>query len=119
MSWRQRVVVEGRITAVQVGTVAGKSLEAQLFDETGGVRLLFMGRTSIPGIEPGKYVRASGTVGEYKGHLALANPTYELVDEPCGPGRPRRRGTRLNHRPPASPMMVPLPTEASPHRLEA
>lgn len=83
VTWRQRVRVEGRITAVQVGTAAGKSLEAQLFDETGGVRLLFMGRTSIPGIEPGTWVRASGTVGEYKGHLALANPTYELIDAPA------------------------------------
>ncbi|MHA3703753.1 amino acid permease [Jatrophihabitans sp. YIM 134969] len=83
VSWRQRVVVEGRITAVQIGTSAGKSLEAQLFDDTGGVRLLFMGRTSIPGIEPGTWVRAKGTVGEYKGHLALANPTYELVDDPA------------------------------------
>ena len=62
-----------------VGTTAGKSLEAQLFDDTGGVRLLFFGRTHIPGIEPGAVVRATGTVGEYKGHLALANPLYELV----------------------------------------
>ncbi len=79
VGWRQRVVVEGRIKLVQVGTTAGKSLEVQLFDDTGGVRLLFFGRTRIPGIVPGAIVRASGTVGEYKGHLALANPRYELV----------------------------------------
>jgi RecG-like helicase len=74
------VTVEGRIKMVQVGTTAGKSLEAQVFDKTGGVRLLFFGRTRIPGIEPGAVVRATGTVGEYKGHLALANPRYELLD---------------------------------------
>ncbi len=79
VSWKQRVVVEGRIKAVQIGTTAGKSLEAQVFDDTGGVRLLFFGRTRIPGIVPGAVVRASGTVGEYKGHLALANPRYELL----------------------------------------
>ncbi len=79
VSWKQRVVVEGRIKIVQVGTTAGKCLEAQVFDETGGVRLLFFGRTRIPGIVPGAIVRASGTVGEYKGHLALANPRYELL----------------------------------------
>ena len=77
--WKQRVTIEGRIKIVQVGTTAGKSLEAQVFDSTGGMRLLFFGRTRIPGIEPGSKVRVTGTVGEYKGHLALANPRYELL----------------------------------------
>ena len=79
VSWRQVVTVEGRVKVVQAGTTAGRSLEAQVFDETGGVRLLFFGRTRIPGIEPGAMVRAHGRVGEYKGHLALANPRYELL----------------------------------------
>jgi amino acid transporter len=79
VSWKQRVTIEGRIKLVQAGTTAGKSLEAQVFDETGGVRLLFFGRTRIPGIKPGTVIRATGTVGEYKGHLALANPRYELL----------------------------------------
>ncbi len=82
VSWRQRVTVEGRIKTVQLGTSAGKSLEAQVFDETGGLRLLFFGRTKIPGIVPGAVVRATGSVGEYKGHLALANPRYELIGPP-------------------------------------
>ncbi|UQX88073.1 amino acid permease [Jatrophihabitans telluris] len=76
----QAVVVEGTIKSVQVGTKAGKSLEVQVFDHTGGIRLLFFGRTAIPGLEPGTVVRASGRVGEYKGHLALANPRYELLE---------------------------------------
>ncbi len=79
VSWKQQVTVEGRVKLVQAGTTAGKSLEVQVFDDTGGVRLLFFGRTRIPGIAPGALVRASGRVGEYKGHLALANPRYELV----------------------------------------
>ena len=77
--WREKVTVQGRVKQVQVGTAAGRSLEVQLFDETGGVRLLFFGRTRIPGLVPGAVVRATGRVGEYKGHLALANPRYELV----------------------------------------
>jgi amino acid transporter len=89
VSWKQRVTVEGRIKVVQAGTTAGKSLEAQVFDETGGVRLLFFGRTRIPGIVPGAAIRATGTVGEYKGHLALANPRYELL-APATPERPSR-----------------------------
>ena len=75
----QRVVVCGRVESVQVGTTAGRSLEVQLFDESGGLRLLFFGRTRIPGIEPGVSLRVSGSVNEYKGHLALANPRYELL----------------------------------------
>ena len=79
VTWKQKVVVEGRVKSMQVGTTAGRSLEVQLFDDTGGLRLLFFGRTNIAGIGPGTIVRATGRVGEYKGHLALANPRYELV----------------------------------------
>jgi len=81
VEWRQNVTIEGRIRIVQVGTAAGKSLEAQVFDETGGLRLLFFGRTHIPGIVPGARIRARGRVGDYKGHLALANPLYELLPD--------------------------------------
>jgi hypothetical protein len=59
VAWKQLVTIEGRIKAVQVGTKAGRSLEVQVFDGTGGVRLLFFGRTNIPGIEPGTCVRAT------------------------------------------------------------
>jgi len=79
VSWRQKVTVQGRVKQMQVGTTAGKSLEVQVFDDTGGVRLLFFGRTRIPGIGPGAVVRVTGRVGEYKGHLAIANPKYELI----------------------------------------
>jgi hypothetical protein len=79
VTWRQKVTIEGRVKAVQAGTTGGRSLEVQVFDGTGGVRLLFYGRTAIPGIEPGALIRATGRVGEYKGHLALANPRYEFV----------------------------------------
>ena len=76
---RQEVTIEGRVRMVQVGTVAGKSLEAHVFDDSGGLRLIFMGRTTIPGIVPGARIRATGRVGEFGGHLGLANPRYELV----------------------------------------
>ncbi|MDT4997593.1 MAG: hypothetical protein QOD45_1661, partial [Pseudonocardiales bacterium] len=79
VSWRDKVEVAGRVKTVQVGALAGRSLEVQVFDETGGLRLLFFGRTRVPGLEPGALVRASGRVGEFKGHLAMANPRYELV----------------------------------------
>jgi amino acid transporter len=77
------VTVSGRIRSVQIGTIAGRSLEVQVFDGTGGLRLLFFGRTRIPGLVPGTVLRATGRVGDYKGHLALANPRYELVSVPA------------------------------------
>jgi amino acid transporter len=86
VTWRQRVSIEGRVKVVQVGTTAGRSLEVQVFDDTGGVRLLFFGRSNIAGLVPGATVRATGRVGEYKGHLALANPRYELVPTPVAAG---------------------------------
>jgi amino acid transporter len=81
-NWRQKVTVEGRVKTVQLGGTAGRSLEVQIFDDTGGMRLLFMGRTHLPGVVCGALVRATGRVGEYRGHLAIANPRYELLGAP-------------------------------------
>jgi amino acid transporter len=82
--WKQKAVVEGRVRQVQVGCTAGQSLEVDLFDETGGIRLLFFGRTRVPGLVPGARIRACGRVGEYRGRLAIANPIYELLPPPGG-----------------------------------
>jgi amino acid transporter len=79
---RQIAVVEGRIRSVEVSPIAGRpALRCELVDSTGGVTLLFYGRRSIAGIEPGVQLRAEGRIGDYKGHLAIANPSYTLA--PC------------------------------------
>ncbi len=77
--WRERVRVEGRVRSVREGTATGQSMECQLVDASGGVRLLFFGQQRIPGLAPGTWVRAEGTVGQYRGHLAIANPEYTLL----------------------------------------
>jgi hypothetical protein len=61
---------------VQLVAAAGRSLEVQIHDGTGGLRLLFMGRTHIAGVTPGTVLRVSGQVGEFREHLAIANRTY-------------------------------------------
>jgi amino acid transporter len=77
---RQTAVVQGRIRSVQVSPISGSpALRCELVDETGGVTLLFYGRRSIAGIEPGVQLRAEGRIGTYKGHLAIANPLYSLM----------------------------------------
>jgi amino acid transporter len=83
LAWRSRATVEGQVRGVRVAPLSGApSLEVELWDRTGGITLVFYGRRSIPGIEPGGHLRASGTVGELHGCLAVPNPIYELVDSP-------------------------------------
>ena len=85
VQWRQRAAVEGRIRSVAVSPVKGSpALEAELYDASGGITLVFYGRRSIPGIEPGASMRAEGMVGEMEGHLAMANPTYKLLPREYG-----------------------------------
>ncbi len=78
--WRNRAILEGRIRSIYVGPVSGSpSLEAELYDETGGITLVFLGRRDIPGIEPGAKMRVEGMVGETEGYLAMFNPSYRLL----------------------------------------
>jgi RecJ-like exonuclease len=71
--------VTGRIRAV-VYTPAETvpTLQAELFDGTAAIELVWLGRRRIAGIEPGRKVKATGRVGVHNGHLAIYNPWYEL-----------------------------------------
>lgn len=84
IAYKDLVTICGRVKSVQIGSVAGRSLEVEVYDPSGGIRLLFFGRTSIPGIAPGACVQATGRVGEYHGHLAVANPRYNLISTAGG-----------------------------------
>lgn len=75
----QRVVVQGRLRhVVFTPREAVPTVEAELFDGTGAVTLVWLGRRRIPGIEPGRTVLASGSVGVHDGKPAIYNPRYEL-----------------------------------------
>jgi hypothetical protein len=69
----------GRIRAV-VYTPAENvaTLEAELFDGTASIDLVWLGRRRIAGIEPGRRLKARGRVGLHDGRLAIYNPAYEL-----------------------------------------
>ncbi|WP_194892820.1 amino acid permease [Catenulispora pinisilvae] len=85
VQWRQRAAVQGRVRSVAVSPVKGSpALEAELYDSSGGITLVFYGRRSIPGIEPGALMRVEGMIGEMEGHLAMANPTYKLLPREHG-----------------------------------
>jgi hypothetical protein len=73
------VTVTGRLRSVvytpkeTVPTVA-----AELFDGSGSVHLVWLGRRRISGIEPGRSVVARGRIAEQDGRLVIFNPWYEL-----------------------------------------
>ena len=54
------------------------TVEAELFDGSAAIGLVWLGRRRIPGIEPGRLVTAKGRVGVHDGRLAIYNPWYEL-----------------------------------------
>src|ERR687897_856635 len=79
VGWRQRVRVTGRVAALRVQPLAGSPvLECTLFDDTGGISLVFLGRRRIAGIDMGTSLSAEGMVIDHHGRLAIINPFYEL-----------------------------------------
>jgi hypothetical protein len=57
------------------------TLEAELFDGSGSVTLVWLGRRRIPGIEPGRRLTARGRFAAFEGRRVIYNPWYELSAE--------------------------------------
>nr|MDT0664476.1 OB-fold nucleic acid binding domain-containing protein [Micromonospora sp. DSM 115978] len=55
------------------------SLEADIYDGSGTVTLVFLGRKYIPGIEAGRSLKASGRVTVQDRRTTIFNPRYELL----------------------------------------
>ncbi|HEY7069528.1 MAG TPA: amino acid permease [Acidimicrobiales bacterium] len=78
--WRRQVRIEGRVRTLRVQPLAGTAtLECVVEDDTGGLSLVFLGRSEIPGIAIGTRLRAEGTAGDHHGRLAILNPVYQLL----------------------------------------
>jgi len=74
------VTVKGSVRSVSLepsSTLA--RMEAIVYDGTGLVELVWLGRRRIIGIEPGRRIRATGRVTGNSGHPTLYNPRYELL----------------------------------------
>jgi amino acid transporter len=54
------------------------TMEAELWDGTATVTLVWLGRRDIPGIEPGRKLVVHGRMTTLKGERAIYNPRYEL-----------------------------------------
>lgn len=75
----QVVTVTGQLTSVVYtprDTVP--TLEAELFDGSGSLTLVWLGRPRIPGIEPGRTLTARGRFAAFDGRQVIYNPWYEL-----------------------------------------
>jgi hypothetical protein len=80
---RTQVCIAGQITAVLLKPVGGApALEAEVSDGEDTVTLVFLGRRSIAGIEPGRLLVARGRVRREGGRALIFNPKYDL--KPAG-----------------------------------
>lgn len=75
----EMTTVQGRLRhVVYTPRESVPTVEAELWDGTGSVELIWLGRRRIPGIEPGRTILVTGRVGEHEGRRAIYNPRYEL-----------------------------------------
>lgn len=73
------VTVTGRLkTVVYLPQASVPTLEAELYDGSGSVTLVWLGRRQIAGIEPGRTLTARGRIAEQRGREVIYNPWYEL-----------------------------------------
>ncbi|MEY4037083.1 MAG: hypothetical protein RL201_464 [Actinomycetota bacterium] len=80
IEWRKRAQVQGQVTAIKnAPRGSAPLLQVEVWDQTGGVTLHFLGRREIAGLEVGSQIRAEGMVGEEEGVLTILNPSYELL----------------------------------------
>lgn len=77
---RELVTVLGRVRSLTLRPRAGTpSLEVDLYDGSGTVTLVWLGRREIAGIAPGQQVRATGRITSNGNRRVIFNPRYELI----------------------------------------
>jgi hypothetical protein len=75
----EKVTVSGRlISVVYCPRTNLPTLEAELFDGSGSVTLVWLGRRRIPGIEPGRSLSAEGRLAVRDDRKVMYNPIYSL-----------------------------------------
>ncbi len=76
---REQVSVAGTIRSVTLRPRAGvPALDAELYDGSASVSLIWLGRRTIAGIEPGRTLIAHGRITTAEGRRTIFNPRYEL-----------------------------------------
>ena len=76
---RQRVELRGSLRTVTLRPRGGvPALEAELYDGSAVMTLVWLGRRRIAGIEPGRAIKVTGRVGLQNKMRVMFNPRYEL-----------------------------------------
>ena len=76
---RRRVVVQGTLKTVTLRPRGGvPALEAELYDGSGSISVVWLGRRRIGGIECGRSLTARGRLTVHDGRPTLYNAEYEL-----------------------------------------
>jgi hypothetical protein len=76
---RRRHCVAGTLRTVTLRPRGGApALEAELYDGSDVINLVWLGRRRIAGIDPGRRLRAEGLVSVQDGRKVMFNPRYEL-----------------------------------------
>jgi RecG-like helicase len=77
---RQEATVSGTVRAVTLRPrVNVPALVVDLYDGSRTINLVWLGRRTIGGIQPGTYLRATGRVTLTRGVPTIFNPAYEIV----------------------------------------
>ena len=83
LSNRSRASVSGVIRSVTLRPREGvPALEAELYDGSGSLDLVWLGRREIAGITPGRRLKIEGLVCLVDGRRTVFNPRYELRPRP-------------------------------------
>lgn len=77
---RQRVKVAGAVRRITIRPVEGfEALEAVIYDGTGEMTAVWLGRRAIPGLMLGSKLILEGVSGRSHDELRMVNPTFELA----------------------------------------
>jgi len=77
---RAMVTLRGSVRMVTVRPRGGvPALEAELFDGSGVLTIVWLGRRRIAGIDPGRSLQVRGRIGVHDGVRIIYNPRYELI----------------------------------------
>jgi hypothetical protein len=76
---REKVELQGSLRTVTLRPRGGvPALEAELYDGSGVITVVWLGRRRIAGIEPGRRIRVQGRIGTQERNRIMYNPRYEL-----------------------------------------
>ena len=76
---RERVRLSGTLRTVTLRPRGGvPALEAELYDGSGVLVLVWLGRRRITGVDPGRGITVEGRIGVQDEARVMFNPRYEL-----------------------------------------